>query len=85
MFHSIYGTEKFQGFTLPLERRQEVRDLIGDRAEYLAYLNCAMDRASFDRAVEQRDAPYQIIDRITGAGGSARRGRARRPVSRALL
>ncbi len=21
LFHSIYGTEKFQGFTLPLERR----------------------------------------------------------------
>ena len=49
MFHSIYGTERFQGFTLPLERRGEVRDLIGDRAERLAYLNCAMDRASFDR------------------------------------
>ena len=45
MFHSIYGTEKFQGFTLPLDRRDEVRDLIGERAEYLAYLNCAMDRA----------------------------------------
>ena len=27
MFHSIYGTEKFQGFTLPLERRGEVRDV----------------------------------------------------------
>jgi hypothetical protein len=66
MFHSIYGTEKFQGFTLPLERRGEVRALIGDRAEYLAYLNCAMDRASFDRAVEQVVEPYPIIDRITG-------------------
>ena len=49
MFHSIYGTEKFQGFTLPLERRGEVRELIGERAERLAYLNCAMDRASFDQ------------------------------------
>ena len=39
MFHSIYGTEKFQGFTLPLERRGEVKTLIGDRAEELAYLN----------------------------------------------
>ncbi len=36
MFHSIYGTEKFQGFTLPLERRDEVRSLIGERAEFLA-------------------------------------------------
>jgi hypothetical protein len=66
MFHSIYGTEKFQGFTLPLDRRGEVRAVIGDRAEFLAYLNCAMDRASFDQAVEQSAEPYQIIDRITG-------------------
>ena len=66
MFHSIYGTEKFQGFTLPLERRGEVRALIGDRAERLAYLNCAMDRASFDRALDQAAEPYRIIDRITG-------------------
>src|SRR5271165_934999 len=53
MFHSIYGTELFQGFKLPLEKRAEVRALIGERAERLAYLNCAMDRASFDRALEQ--------------------------------
>jgi hypothetical protein len=66
MFHSIYGTEKFQGFTLPLERRGEIRGLIGDRAERLAYLNCAMDRASLDRVLEQGVEPYQIIDRITG-------------------
>ena len=67
MFHSIYGTEKFQGFALPLERRPEVRALIGERAERLAYLNCAMDRASFDRAVAQAAGPYRIVDRLTGA------------------
>src|SRR5580698_4935166 len=66
MFHSIYGTEKFQGFTLPLERRGEVRALIGDRAERLAYLNCAMDRASFDQALDSADGPNRIVDRITG-------------------
>jgi len=66
MFHSIYGTERFQGFKLPLERRAEVRTLIGERAEQLAYLNCAIDRASFDRAVEQARVPYRILDRITG-------------------
>jgi hypothetical protein len=66
MFHSIYGTEKFQGFTLPLERRDEVRALIGDRAERLAYLNCTMDRASLDRAVDHGVEPYSVIDRITG-------------------
>jgi hypothetical protein len=66
MFHSIYGTEKFQGFTLPLERRGEVRDLIGERAESLAYLNCAMDRSSFDRVLDRVVEPYRIIDRING-------------------
>jgi hypothetical protein len=66
MFHSIYGTERFQGFTLPLERRDEVRSLIGERAERLAYLNCAMDRASLDRVLDQAIEPYRIRDRITG-------------------
>src|SRR3954470_11048066 len=66
MFHSIYGTEKFQGFTLPLERRDEVRALIGERAERLAYLNCAMDRPSFDRAVERVDKTNRVVDRVTG-------------------
>ncbi len=67
MFHSIYGTELFQGFKLPLEQRPEVRALIGERAERLAYLNCAMDRASFDRAAERDGGPYRFRDRLTGA------------------
>ncbi len=65
MFHSIYGTEKFQGFKLGLERRGDVRGLIGERAERLAYLNCAMDRASLDAAVERDTEPYRIVDRLT--------------------
>jgi hypothetical protein len=67
LFHSIYGTEKFQGFKLPLERRGEVGELIGERAEHLAYLNCAMDRASLDGILDQETEPYRIVDRITGA------------------
>lgn len=66
LFHSIYGTERFQGFTLPLERRGEVRALIGDRAERLAYLNCAMNRATLDGSLDQAEEPYRITDRITG-------------------
>ena len=66
MFHSIYGTQKFQGFKLPLERKAEVCALIGDRAERLAYLNCAMYRPSLDQVVTQAEAPYRITDRITG-------------------
>jgi uncharacterized protein DUF6817 len=65
MFHSIYGTERFQKFALPLERRDEVRRLIGERAERLAYLNCVMDRASLDREVERGTGPYSITDRLS--------------------
>jgi hypothetical protein len=66
MFHSIYGTELFQRFGLPLERRPEIRAFIGERAERLAYLNCAMDRSSLDRVVDQPEGPYLISDRLTG-------------------
>ncbi|MBI3462990.1 MAG: hypothetical protein HY000_08005 [Planctomycetes bacterium] len=66
MFHSIYGTQKFQRFALPLARRGEIQRLIGERAERVAYVNCAMDRETFDRAALTHSAPYQIRDRITG-------------------
>ncbi|MBM3758143.1 MAG: hypothetical protein FJW38_29715 [Acidobacteria bacterium] len=66
LFHSIYGTEEFQRFQLPLERRPEVRAVAGERAERLAYLNCAMDRASFDAALERSQPPYPMRDRFTG-------------------
>jgi hypothetical protein len=66
LFHSIYGTEAFQRFQLPLDRRAEIRDLIGERAERLSYLNCAMDRASFDAALRRGQSPFRILDRLTG-------------------
>lgn len=66
MFHSIYGTERFQSFSLPLSRRADVRALIGERAEQLAYWNCAMDRASFDEALKRGAAPYRFRDRLNG-------------------
>ena len=66
MFHSIYGTEGFQDFTLPLDRREEVRALIGPRAELIAYANCAMDRASFFALVDKHQDRYPIVDRLSG-------------------
>lgn len=35
LFHSIYGTEGFQGFKLPFTNRKRIRALIGARAERL--------------------------------------------------
>lgn len=66
MYHSIYGTEHFQRFKLPLERRGEVRELIGERGERIAYCNCVMDRATFDEAACRREPPYRFRDRISG-------------------
>ena len=65
LFHSIYGTELFRRFTLPLERRAEIRALIGERAEWLALVNCFMDRATFDALLDS-DGPYRIRNRETG-------------------
>lgn len=64
LFHSIYGTEKFQKFSLPIERRAEVRQLIGERAERLAYVNCLMDRSSFDSLIGS-DGPFHIRLRLS--------------------
>ena len=66
LFHSIYGTEKFQGFKLPLESRSELSNLIGSRAERLAYWNCLMDRSSLDELLTHTDEPFLLKNRETG-------------------
>ncbi|CAB9526273.1 expressed unknown protein [Seminavis robusta] len=55
LFHSIYGTEGFQGFALPLAQRDGVRALIGERAEKLAFVFCMLDRSTFDQTVMDYD------------------------------
>jgi len=66
LFHSIYGTEKFQGFKLPLERRAELAEMIGSHAERLAYWNCLMDRGSLDHLIMQEQESYRLRNRETG-------------------
>ena len=66
LFHSIDGTERLQGFKLPLDRRAELQSMIGQRAERLAYWNCLMDRSSFDSLLKQAEGPYTIRNRETG-------------------
>lgn len=65
LFHSIYGTEMFRRWSLPLDRRPEVRALIGERAEWIAYVNCMMDRSTFDALLDS-EGPYRIRNRETG-------------------
>lgn len=66
LFHSIYGTEVFQGFKIPLDKRDEIRALIGEEAERLAYVNCALTRESLDGSVAA-GGPPQLWDRFTNA------------------
>ena len=51
LFHSIYGTEGFQGFSLPLSERGAIRSLIGDEAERLCWIFCMVDRGTVDDTV----------------------------------
>jgi hypothetical protein len=66
MFHSIYGTQLFQNFCLPLARRGEVQDLIGERAEWLAFLNSVMDRPHWDKIFLEQTGERAVINRLTG-------------------
>ncbi|OQR89781.1 hypothetical protein ACHHYP_06051 [Achlya hypogyna] len=60
LFHSIYGTEGFQGYKLPLHRRPELRKLLGARPERLVWLFCVMDRHVFDMAVFAGIRPVEL-------------------------
>jgi hypothetical protein len=51
LFHSVYGTQGFAYYTLPLAQRPKVRELIGARGELAVYYNCVMDRAACDELV----------------------------------
>jgi len=49
--HSIYGTQGFQGFAFPVEQRDALKEIIGERAEFLAYVTCAKDSSSYSEYV----------------------------------
>ena len=62
LFHSIYGTEGFQGFSLPLSERAKIQQLIGTKAENLAYIFCVVDRSTVDETVFGWDEQHSQID-----------------------
>jgi len=72
LFHSIYSTEHYEEKALPLTRRSEVQELIGEEAESLVWLFCMMRRDAFfqdlgkDRspAVQHRETREEI--RLSG-------------------
>ena len=65
LFHSIYSTEHYQEQAVPLTRRDEVRQLIGDEAELLVWLFCAMRRDIFFQDLGKDRSPF-VQHRETG-------------------
>jgi Domain of unknown function (DUF6817) len=65
LFHSIYSTEHYEQQALPLTRRDEVRELIGEEAESLVWLFCMMRRDTFFQGLGQDRSP-SIEHRETG-------------------
>lgn len=59
LFHSIYGTEGFQGFALPLSERQAIQGLIGPLSEKICFWFCMIDRSTLDRTVFDWDGKIQ--------------------------
>lgn len=69
LMHSIYGTEGFQGFKLPLSSRPVIRSLIGEKAERLVWIFCMVDRWSVDQTVafpdvHRKGEPIQFRSRV---------------------
>jgi glycosyltransferase involved in cell wall biosynthesis len=64
--HSFYGTERATGAAYYLEEREALRDVIGTRAERLAYANCAMTAASLEAALAAAAGPRRLRDRFSG-------------------
>jgi len=65
LFHSIYGTEGFQGHKLPLIHREFIRSLIGKKAERLVWIFCMVDRFSVDQTVQDYTQAGRLPNNIT--------------------
>jgi hypothetical protein len=64
LFHSVYGTQSYRSL-VELDQRKNIQHLIGEEAEGLAYLFCAMTRRAFIYNLDSKDKRY-IHDRFTG-------------------
>jgi hypothetical protein len=66
LYHAVYGTESYSNKLLPPELRSEVRAVIGDAAEFLAYAFGAMKKSSFYANLD-REAGFSIQSRFDGS------------------
>ena len=61
LFHSVYGTDVYAYRSVSLARRDEVRRLIGDRAERLARAFSQIDRRMFRESVRANGAGRPLV------------------------
>lgn len=64
LFHSVYGTKTFRSSALTTDSRNDVRTLIGERAESLVHAFGMSDRKRL--LLENRSTPFLWIDHRTG-------------------
>ncbi|MGW1787025.1 DUF6817 domain-containing protein [Streptomyces sp. NPDC002143] len=63
--HAFYGTDGFPTALLPLDRRNDLAEVIGAEAEAIVYLYASCDRRATHPALHQADAAFH--DRFTGS------------------
>jgi len=63
LFHSVYGTENFREVAVLSDERRLVEQLIGQRAEQLAYFFGSMKRSSFYSAAKNINSRIVLLDR----------------------
>lgn len=59
LFHSIYGTSYFKAAPLSFQERPRIQAQLGEQAERLVWIFCALARAEL-YAVHERGAPYRL-------------------------
>ena len=65
LFHAAYGTESFPKPIMPLALRDAVRAIIGDEAEFLAFVFGAMTKESFYASLDHAGGCH-IVSRVDG-------------------
>ena len=75
LFHSIYGTQGYQAFRFPAERRDEIRSIVGARGEATCFYTCVMERGSWhsmvlaNKDLKRREVPGPPPDPGGGPDG----------------
>ncbi|KAL3161203.1 hypothetical protein ABBQ38_009572 [Trebouxia sp. C0009 RCD-2024] len=68
LFHSVYGTELFQDYSVSFDRRPDIQALIGDQAEFLVHTFCVMDLASLDATMDAPSGKHHVMARKQHGG-----------------